>query len=82
MTGKISASKPSTMSFPFVSLNCVDAIFALLMIGLLSLSAVGSRGTTRTGIDLWALGLLGGRAESVKGVAMELKIMNGMKQPT
>lgn len=57
----------------------MDAILALLMIGLLNSSLVGVGGTMRTGIA-WAeldVGIAEAMAESVKGLERELKITKG-----
>lgn len=82
MEGNILALKPSTMSLPSLSLNFVEAIFALLRIGLLNTLLVGDLGSVRTGKGLAALevGIELATAASVKGLGRDSKITRGMMQ--
>lgn len=82
MKGNTVALKPSTMSFPFLSLNSVGAIFALLRIGSLKSLLVGDLGMVRTGKGLAAVEVLIelATAASWKGPEMLSKMIKGIMQ--
>lgn len=82
MAGNSVASRPFRLSFPFLSLNRVGAIFALLRISSLGTFLLGNGGTARTGKGLATLevGMELATAERENGFGRDSKIIKGMMQ--
>ena len=82
MNGNNLALKPSRMSFPFLSLNKVGAILALLRISSLDtfLDGKGDLARTGKGLATFEVEIELATAESEKALGRDSKITRGMMQ--